>query len=111
MLNGRKLTAYLCSGLWAEAANTAMLLKKNLLTLNRNLSPFQQFFGKGKRSILSLMQKFDEMHITTYRDNIYQARLANQGTPGFWVGYAEGHLTGMYQDFNPKSKKIISTRA
>ena len=41
MLNGGKFTAYLQSGLWAEAANTATLLKNNLLTPNRTLSPFQ----------------------------------------------------------------------
>ena len=29
MLNGSKFTAFLHSGLWAEAANTAMLLKNN----------------------------------------------------------------------------------
>ena len=55
MLNGSKFNAYLQSGLWAKAANTAMLLENNLLTPNRILSPFQQFFGKGKRSILFLM--------------------------------------------------------
>ena len=66
MLNGRRFTIYLCNSLWAEAANTNMLLKNNLLKPNRNLSPFQQFFGKEQRSILSLMQKFGEMSIATY---------------------------------------------
>ena len=50
MLNGGKFTTYLWSGLWAEAANTAMLLENNLITPNRTLSPFQHFFGKGKVS-------------------------------------------------------------
>ena len=65
MLKGGKFNAYLQNGLWAEAAHTAMLLKSNLLTPNRTLSPFQHFFGKRKRRILSLMQKFGEMCITT----------------------------------------------
>ena len=47
---------------------------------------------------------------TSYRDNTHQAKLANQGTPGIWVGYAEGHPTGTYQAFNPKTKKITLTR-
>ena len=55
MLNGGKFTTYFQNGLWAKAANTAMLLKNNLITSNRTLSPFQQFFRKGKRSILTLM--------------------------------------------------------
>ena len=61
MINGRKIDAYLQNGLWAKATNTAMLLENSLLYLNRNLIPFQQSFGKGKRSILSSMQEFGEM--------------------------------------------------
>ena len=61
MLNCGKFTAYLCNGLWAKAANQ---------------SPFQQVLGKGKRSILSSMQKFGEMCIATYRVNTHQAKLA-----------------------------------
>ena len=34
-----------------NTANTANLLEKNLLATIRDLIPFQQFFGKGKRSI------------------------------------------------------------
>ena len=49
MLNGGKCTTYLWSSLWAEAANTAMLLENNLITPSRTLSPFQHFLGKGKR--------------------------------------------------------------
>ena len=85
MLNGRKFNAYLQNGLWAKAANMTTLLENNLITPNRNLSPFQLFFGKGKRSILSQMKKFGEMCITTYKDNTHWAKLANQGTPGIWV--------------------------
>ena len=60
MLNGGKFTAYLQSCLWAEAVNTATLLENNLVTQNRTLSPFQQFFGKGKKNVLTSMQKFGE---------------------------------------------------
>ena len=60
MLNGGKFTAYLQSSLWAEAANTATLLENNLVTPNRTLSPFQQFFGKGKKTVLASMQNLVE---------------------------------------------------
>ena len=63
MFNGSKFNAYLQNSLLAKAANTAMLLENNLLTPNRTLSPFQQLFRKGKRRILTLMQKFGEMCI------------------------------------------------
>ena len=56
------------------------------------------------------MQKFGEMCIAAFKDNTYWAKLANQGTPGIWVGYAENHPTGTYRIFNPKTKRIILTR-
>ena len=56
------------------------------------------------------MQKFDEMCITTYRDDMQQAKLANQGTPGIWVSYIESHPTCAYWAFNPKTKQIILTQ-
>ena len=106
----QKFNAFPWNSLWAETASTTMLLKNNLLNPNRTLSPFHQFFGKGKRSILSSMQKFGEICVTTHRVSSYCAKLANRGTPGIWVGYADGHLTGTYRVFCPKIKKIIFTR-
>ena len=109
MLNGGKFTTYLLSSCWAEAENTAMLLKNNLITPNRTVSPFQQFLGKQTKSVLTLMQKFDEMCIITNKDNTHWAKLANHGTPSIWVDYTENHPTGTYQIFYPKMKKIILT--
>ena len=110
MLNGGKFNGFLWNGLWAEVTNTAMLLKNNLLIPSRNLSPFQQFFGKGKRSMLSSMQKIGGMCIATYRDNTHWAKLANHGTWGFWVGYADGHPTSSCWVYNTKTKNIILTQ-
>ena len=107
MLNGGKFTTYLWSHLCAEAVNTAMLLKNNFITQNRTLSPFEQFFGKGKKHVLTSMQKFGEMCITTYKDNTHWAKLANCGTPGVWVGCAKNHPYGTNQIYNPKTKKNI----
>ena len=109
MLNGGKFTQYLCSGLLAEAANTATFLKNHLTTPNRSLNPFQQFFGKGKSHVLKSMQKFGEICIVSFKDNTHQAKLANCRTPGVWVGYAENHPTSTYRIFNPKTKCIILT--
>ena len=106
MLNSGKFTTYLRSGLWAENANTATFLENHLITPNRTLSPFQQFFGKGKKTVLTLMQKLAEMCIATYKNNTNWAKLANCGTPSIWAGYAENHPTGTYQIFNTKTKKI-----
>ena len=56
------------------------------------------------------MQKFGEMCIVTFKDNTHRAKLAYQGTPGIWIGYAKNYPTGTYQIFNPKTKRIILTR-
>ena len=87
-----------------------MLLENNLITPNSTLSPFQRFFGKGKKNDLTLMQKFDEMCIATYKDNSHQAKLANCLTPGVWVGYAKNHPASTYWIFNRKTKKNFLTR-
>jgi len=109
MLNGGKFSPYLRNGLWAEAANTATYLENHLITPNRSLTPYQQFFGKGHLHILTSMQKFGEICIATFKDNTHRAKLANQGTPGIWVGFANNHPTGTHRIFNPKTKRIILT--
>ena len=63
------LPKHLCDGFWAEAANTAKLLDNIMLTNNRNSSPFQQFFGKGMKSIVPILaRKFGEM-VVVYQNN------------------------------------------
>ena len=53
------------------------------------------------------MQKFGEMFLATYKDSTHQAKLANCGTPGIWVSYAQNHPAGTYQILNPKQKKYL----
>ena len=110
MLNSGKFTSYLHSSLLAEAANTATFLENHLTTPKRSLNPFQHFFGKGKSNVFTSMQKFGEMCIATFMNNTHLAKLANHGTPGIWVGYAENHLTGTCRIFNPKTKCNILTQ-
>ena len=76
MVNSGKFSTFLRNGLWAKAAITAILLENNLISPNRELSPFQHLLGKGKGIILSSVHKFGEMCITTYQDNSHQAKLA-----------------------------------
>ena len=109
MLNDRKFTAFLRNDLWDEATNTVTLRKNNIIP-NIAISTFQQFFLKGKRIILSTVQKLCEMCITTYRDNTHWTKLANQGAPGIWIVFAGGHPTDTYRAFNPKTNKIILSK-
>ena len=77
MLNGRKFSSFRQKGSLAKANSTAVILKNNLITPNRDLTPFQQFLEKEKRSILASVQKFGEICITMYRDNSHGPKLAN----------------------------------
>ena len=77
-----------------------------MITPLRDLSLFQQLFGKGKRSILTSVQRFGEICMMTYHDNSHQTKLANKGTQGIWVGLADGHSVSTYSMFNPKAPKL-----
>ena len=71
MLNDRKFSGLFRNILWAEKVPTAFLLENNLMTSKWILSPFQQFFGKGKRSILPSLQKFGEICVVTFYGNTH----------------------------------------
>ena len=99
MLNGGKFTAYLWNGLWAEAANTAMILENNLITPNVN---FKIFLGRGRR-----LSVFGEMCIPTYKDNTDQAKLANCGMPGFGLAMLKT-IQLIHIGFSTQKRKKIS---
>ena len=67
-------------------------------------------FEKGKRSILSLVQKLGEMCITTHWDNSHRAKLANHDIVKLWVGFAEGLWVSTYLVYNPKTKRMNLTK-
>ena len=50
------------------------------------------------------------MFITMYQYNSWQTKLANEGSPSIWVGFAEGHLVGTYCVYSLKTKKVILTK-
>ena len=106
MLNGRNFYPFLRNGLCVEASNTATLLKKNLLTLSRDLSPFQHFW-KGQRSILTSLQNFGEICIITYHDNSHNAKIANQSTQGIQLGFSDGLSVDTCIMLNPKTQKLV----
>ena len=61
ILNGKKFPPFMRNEQWVDVANNAMLLKNNLIPKSRELSHFQQFFGKEKRIILTSVQKFNQL--------------------------------------------------
>ncbi len=61
ILNGRKFTSSLQNLLWEEAAQTATVLQNILVSQQGAMSPYHQFFGKGRTSILDTVQRFGEI--------------------------------------------------
>ena len=49
MLNGGEFSPFLRNGLWAKAENISNLMENILFPTKRQLSPSQQFFGKGNK--------------------------------------------------------------
>ena len=102
MLNGGKFSSILRDSLWAETANMATLFENNIFSPTRDLSPFQQIFRNRKRSILPSVQKFSKICIITHCGSSQQVKLVNQGTPGIWVGFVDGHPVDTNGILNPK---------
>ena len=96
--------------LWAEAANTATDLENILYKQGKNGSSFQQFFGKGVKSLVpSSIQKFGEMAVITDQGKI-KAKLDDRGKTCIWLGYAKDHAIGTHRIYNPKTKAVILSR-
>ena len=82
MLNSGKFS-FFRNGLWAEAANTATLLEKNLLTPIGAFSPFHQFLER--KEFFSFSCKNLVKCTTTHHNSSHQAKLANHVPPGIWL--------------------------
>jgi hypothetical protein len=81
-----------------------------LLTNNRDSSPFQQFFGKGIKSIVPIStRKFGEM-VVVYQNNNMAPKMKDRGTTCIWLGYAADHAAGTYRVYNPQTRQVIFTR-
>ena len=75
LINGEKISPFLRNSSWAKTTNAASFFDNKLLTPLHDLSSFQQFFGKGKRSISTLVQKFGAMCIATHQDNSHSVSI------------------------------------
>ena len=99
LLNGGDFSQFLRNCLGAEAGNIAMLLEYNFITSSRDLHPFQQFFGKEKRSNVSSLQKSGKWELWPIRTKLFR------GTAEIWVGSNTQSIT-----FQSKDKKIFDQR-
>ncbi len=63
---------------WVEAAQFATVFQNNLVSQQGAMSPYYQFFGKGRTSILDAVQRFGEICIVTNHVAIMN-KMQNQG--------------------------------
>ena len=87
-----------CHSSWKQTSHSIALMK-----------PISTIFLKGKRSILTLVQNFGEMYITTQQDNSHQAKLVHYVTPHIWGHYADSHPV-VHHIFNHKTRKNCLTK-
>ncbi len=91
MLNGGTFTPSLKNLLLAEAAQTATVLQNNLESQQGSMSPYNQFFGKGRTSILDTIQRFGEICIVANSVTIMN-KMQNRGKHCIWLGFADTML-------------------
>ena len=70
MLIGSQIEQPLRNSLWSEAANTATDLDNNLVKTSTGISAFQQFFGKGQKTLVNFTKKFGESCVVTNRTKL-----------------------------------------
>ena len=66
------------------------------------------FWDREEKHPISL-PKFGEMCVITYCNKTHQAKLANHGTTGIWLGYVGEHPVGTFQVMSSKTRKINLT--
>ncbi len=73
------------------------------------MSPYHQFFGKGRTSILDAVQRFDEIYIVANRVTIMN-KMQNRGKHCIWLGFADNHASKCYRLLNPETKQVVISR-
>ncbi len=109
MLNGGKFSSSLRNQLWAEAAQTATVLQNSLVSQQGAMSPYHQFFGKRRTSILDTVQRFGEICIVANQGAIMN-KMQNRGKHCIWLGFADNHASKCYRLLNLETKRIVISR-
>ncbi len=83
MLNDGKLSLSLRNQLWAEAAHTTTVFRNNLVSQQGAMSPYHQFFGMRRKSMLDTVQRYGKICIVAKCDDIMN-KMQNKGK--HWFG-------------------------
>ncbi len=90
MLNGGKITSSFRNQLWTEASQTVTVLQNKLVSQQRAMSPYHQFFGKGKPCILDTVQRVGEISVIANQVAIIN-KLKNCEKHYIQLGLADNH--------------------
>jgi hypothetical protein len=110
MLNTEKLTKDLCQGVWEECATMASDIEDMVVTLNKPVAAFNQFYGI-KEPKLSIMKPFGEMAVVENHDRRkIRSKLENRGKTCMFLGAAPNHAPDIFRFLNLETKKVIVSR-
>ena len=73
------------------------------------MSPYHQFFGEGRTSILDTVQRFGEICIVANRVAIMN-KMQNRGKHCIWLGFADNHASKCYRLLNLETKRVVISR-
>jgi hypothetical protein len=110
MLNGACQTKALKKGLWAQCAETATHLEKNLMSLTGEKNSSEKFYGENPYWI-SKLRTFGEIRIVSdKKTKKIRGKLDDRGLLCLWVGYTTNHAEDVYKFMNLKTKTVIMSR-
>ncbi|CAJ1938811.1 unnamed protein product [Cylindrotheca closterium] len=108
MMNTARMTETMRGNLWAEAADTATKLDTALVYQRGEQSSHQKFWKREARFARHL-RTFGEMAVIKVHTKI-KGKLKDRGRTVMFVGYADNSSGDTYKFYDPKTKRISSSR-
>ena len=96
--------------LWAEAANMATQIDNVLVKNPKKRTPFEKFTGTKPKYAKNLRAFGDMCIVLDQSKRKIRSKLDNRGILGMMVGYHDEHAGDVYRLYNPKTKRIMTSR-
>jgi len=99
---------HLRRGLWAEAVGTATKLENIITSPNKSEPAYGTFYGQ-EAPYARHLRTFGERGVVHDAHTI-KNKLDNRGETCIFLGYADNHAGNVYRMFNPRTKRVWTTR-
>ena len=109
MLNGARVTRRLRDLLWCEAACTATHYENMLVTANKEIPSYTQFYRVEPPFVRNL-RTFGEMATITNVQKKIKGKLENRGNYGMFVGYSTNHEKDVFRFLDLTTDRVRSSR-